>query len=213
MNIPQTLKGIALRRDKSHETKELAKAMCKCQLEFPDVILKEDKGYDEHGEYFYCGLPSLQKAYKKILAKNGVWLTTTCEPNKETGQKEITVTLTHAASDQFVSSTFDIRKYESLRAEKSACTQSRRAIIEMLLDLSAEDTDAQEVLPEERQRQSDVRAIAEHEIIAADDIKRVDHLVKLAGERRDQGKMTDEDVKELEELAKDPKQDLQAAGA
>ena len=215
MKIPTALKGISVTRRKSMETGELVKAMCKASLNFPTEIIKEDKGVDEHGEYMYAGLPSLQKAYRKPLLKEGIWPHCVSDRDKDTGARLILFTL-HHTSDQWVESVIEVPQYQSLHLQKAAYTLLRRLLIDMLLDLAASDTDAAEVRPEDYRKEatsslqtpSEVAVMATNEIEAASTIERIEMVVARAEQRCSQGDVTDEELATLQVLAEERKQFL-----
>lgn len=128
-------------REKSATTGNLVEAMCKATAEFQPLSFDQE-GIDEDGNtYRYASLTAINKATKKALSNNGLWLHTDYGFD-ETGIYAVCV-LEHKTGE-FVSSTLPIPNFASIHRRKAAQTQVRRALIEGILDLSAEqDTDAQ----------------------------------------------------------------------
>lgn len=130
-------------REKSQSTANLCKAMCEASQNFEPLHF-DQTGFDEDGiEYRYASLAAIKKATGKALAQAGVWL------HSEYGfdERGRFLCVTVEKDDEWVASYLDIPEATTLRDRKSAMTQLRRAAIEGLLDLSAEeDTDGDGVM-------------------------------------------------------------------
>ncbi len=134
-------------REKSSITGDLVEAMAKATTEFAPLQF-DQTGVDEDGrEYRYASLAAINKATKKALADNGLWLH--CDYGFDEAGIYAVVVLEHKTG-QFVSSTLPVGNYASIHRQKAAMTLTRRAAIEGLLGLCAEaDDDAQQCRPED----------------------------------------------------------------
>ena len=98
-------------REKSSITGDLVEAMAKATTEFAPLQF-DQTGVDEDGrEYRYASLAAINKATKKALADNGLWLH--CDYGFDEGGIYAVVVLEHKTG-QFVSST--LRELEAIPA-------------------------------------------------------------------------------------------------
>lgn len=139
------IKSPCIYREKSATTGDLVGAMAQATAEFAPLQFDQTGvGFDADGreyEYRYASLAAINKATKPALSKHGLWLH--CDYGFDEGGMFACVVLEHKTGE-FVASTLPVPHYASIHQQKAAMTLMRRAAIEGLLGLSAEeDTDAQ----------------------------------------------------------------------
>lgn len=192
-------------REKSATTAGLCKAMCDASLKFLPLHF-DSVGVDEVGQpYKYASLAAIKKATAKPMAEAGVWVHS--EYGFDDRGRYICVTI--EKDDEWVASYLDIPESTSLRKRKAAMTQLRRAAIEGLLDLSAEeDTDAagvtEEAAPAEAAHNpawADMKRMAKDAIAAAANEKTVQAKIAKVREKVEAGEMNPADLKELADFA------------
>lgn len=203
--LPRPMKTF-IYREKSVTTALLCKAMCEASLKFLPLHF-DSVGVDEQGQpYSYASLAAIKKATAKPLAEAGVWIHS--EFGFDDRGRFICVTI--EKDDEWVCSYLDIPEATSLRKRKAAMTQLRRAAIEGLLDLSAEqDGDAEGVADsapaqvDETQATAwaDMKRMAKDAIAAAANAKTVEAKLAKVREKIEAGEMNPADLKELADYA------------
>jgi hypothetical protein len=215
-------------REKSAETAGLCKAMCEAALKFGPLHF-DSVGVDDFGrEYSYASLAAIKKATSRALCEAGIWVHADYGFHDDT--RYISVTL--EKDDQYVTSYLDIPHADTLQKRKAAQTQLRRAAIEGLLDLAAEqDTDARGVkdtgsaavdegselagdplaLLNAAKGWADTRRMASDAIVAAATVKTVESKIAKVKEKIKAGDMNPKDLADLERLAEVRIAEIEAA--
>lgn len=203
-----------LYREKSATTGELVAAMAKATAEFlPLQFDQTGVGFDADGreyEYRYASLAAINKATKAALSKNDLWLH--CDYGFDEEGVFACVVLEHKTGE-FVASTLPVPQYGTIHQQKAAMTLMRRAAIEGLLGLSAEeDTDAQCCAGEQpaeatqpaaavdpKWQQNEAMAFAAIE--SAEDDGRVAEIVAKVKQKIERGRMDPSALARVEEAA------------
>jgi hypothetical protein len=205
-------------REKSQSTKNLCEAMCQASLRFAPLHM-DSTGRDEDGsEYRYASLNAIKKATSHALWESGVW--THAEYGFNDRGRFICVTI--EKDDEWVASYLDIPDSTSLRKRKGLMTQLRKAAIEGLLDLAAEqDTDAEVTddgpagdplaLLNAAKGWADMKRMAKDAIAAAANEKTVQAKIAKVREKVEAGDMNPADLKELADFAEARIAEIQAA--
>jgi hypothetical protein len=203
-------------REKSSTTGEITKAMAKATAEFQPVKL-DSVGRDEDGrEYRYASLTAINAATKPALSANGLWLH--CDYGYDDRGVFAVAVLEHDTGE-FVTSTLPIPQFQSIHKSKAAMTLMRRAAIEALLGLAAEqDTDGP--MPEAdgpavNQAQAaawaDMKRMATDAIAAAANVQAVEAKVAKAREKVEEGAMNPADLPALVTYAEKRIKEIEAA--
>lgn len=216
MNIAKPMR-LSIYREKSPTTAILAKAMCEASIKFLPLHY-DSVGLDETGrEYRYASLAAIKKATSRALAEAGVWVH--ADYGFDERGRYISVTL--EKDDEWVTSYLDIPEANTLHKRKAAMTQLRRAAIEGLLDLAAEqDTDAAGVEDSPSSPAvdegkaalwADMKRMATDAILAASNQRTVEAKVGKAREKIEAGDMNPADLPELVQIAERRIKELEAA--
>lgn len=190
-------------REKSAETAGLCKAMCEASLKFGPLHF-DSVGVDDFGrEYSYASLAAIKKATSRALCEAGIWVHADYGFHDDTRYISVTI----EKDDQYVTSYLDIPDADTLQKRKAAQTQLRRAAIEGLLDLAAEqDTDArgvEDTVAEPRVDEAkakawaDMKRIAKDAIASSANVKTVEAKVAKAREKSEAGELNPADLPEL----------------
>lgn len=194
-------------REKSSTTGQLVEAMSKATAEF--LPLQYDQtGTDEDGrDYRYASLSAINRATKKALSDNGLWLH--CDYGFDESGIYAVAVLEHT-SGEFVASTLPIPPYVSIHRQKAAMTLMRRAAVEGLLGLSAEaeddanccqTEDAQAASPAIDPKFKAQIDMARQAILAADSEERIAEILSKVNDKIERGRMPAECRDELDALA------------
>jgi hypothetical protein len=211
-------------REKSAETASLCKAMCEAALKFLPLRF-DSTGIDDAGrEYRYASLAAIKKATSTALCEAGIWV------HADYGFHDLTryISVTIEKDDQWVTSYLDIPDANTLQKRKAAMTQLRRAAIEGLLDLAAEqDTDARDVedtpvevaaevaefAKEQLEAWAGLKQMASDAIQAAANQKTVEAKIEKVRQKVEAGEMNPADLPELVQLAEKRIKAIEAAAA
>lgn len=208
---------MSLYREKSLTTKTLCEAMCQASLKFSPLHF-DSTGKDEDGrEYRYASLAAIKKATSRALSEAGVWIHS--DYGFDDRGRWICVTI--EKDDEWITSYLDIPEATSHRKRKALMTQLRRAAVEGLLDLAAEqDTDAdgvedvpsaQVVDAAKPAAWADMKRMAKDAIAIAANQKTIEAKVAKAREKVEAGEMDPADLPELVKFAEQRLKDLGAA--
>lgn len=208
---------LSVYREKSVTTASLCKAMCEASLKFAPLTL-DSTGKDEDGhEYRYASLAAMNKATSRALWEQGVWTHADYGLIGSTG-RYISVTL--EKDDEWVTSYLDIPPATTMRKRKALMTQLRRAAIEGLLNLAAEqDNDAEGVedaacnaaAVESSAAQAEMLVMAKDAIRSAANRQTVEAKLAKARQKSDSGELNPADLPELEKLAEQRIKEIEAA--
>jgi hypothetical protein len=209
-------------REKSQTTAGLCKAMCEASLKFGPLHF-DSIGIDDTGrQYSYASLTAIKRATAKALCEAGVWVH--ADYGFHDQARYISVTIER--EDEWVTSYLDIPEASTLRKRKAAMTQLRRAAIEGLLDLAAEqDTDAKGVddtpadvaaevttfAKEQLEAWAGLKQMASDAIQAAANQKAVDAKIEKVRQKVEAGEMNPADLPELVKLAEQRIKAIEAA--
>jgi len=211
-------------REKSPETAALCKAMCEASLKFGPLHF-DSIGIDDAGrEYSYASLAAIKKATSRPLAEAGIWM------HADYGFHDSTryISVTIEKDNEWVTSYMDIPEATTLRKRKGNMTQLRRAAIEGLLDLAAEqDTDARgvedtpaevaaevaEFAKEQLEAWAGLKQMASDAIQAAANQKTVEAKIEKVRQKVEAGEMNPADLPELVQLAEKRIKTLEVAAA
>ena len=122
-------------REQSAQTDKLTAALCKAWSDFGVVEL--DRTGVRNGERFrYASINSINRAIMPALVKHGLFPVTQFACGDHSFES---LTLKHAPSDQWVSSTVEIPRSADMQADHAWKTTLRKEMIEGLLNLVMEE--------------------------------------------------------------------------
>src|SRR5262245_33495977 len=128
----------------SRECTDLLKALCAARLEFPPIPRNREGFSRKTGQkYTYADISALIDATAPVLAQHSLVLVQSLDDG-ECGTLQVTTTLFHAASGQWLASMMSVEKVSDPQTWAMHVTYVKRYSLAALLNLSSElDTDAE----------------------------------------------------------------------